>query len=54
MKNERPRYHYIDFRLKYPIVPSVADFKHYFSVHVAYLEKVRRTELRMPLVRVVS
>jgi hypothetical protein len=42
MKNERPRYHYIDFPPGIPLVPSVADFKHYFSVHVAYLEEVRR------------
>jgi protein gp37 len=25
------------------LVPSVADFKHYFSVHVPYLERARRT-----------
>jgi hypothetical protein len=43
MKNERPRYHYIDFPQDIPLVASVADFKHYFSVHVSYLEKVRRT-----------
>jgi len=42
MKNERPRYHYIDFPTEIPVVPSVADFKHYFSVHVSYLEQVRK------------
>jgi hypothetical protein len=40
MQNERPRYHYLDFPADVHIVPSVADFKHYFSVSVAYLEKV--------------
>lgn len=43
MQNERPRYHYIDFPQDIPLVASVADFKHYFSVHVSYLETVRRT-----------
>lgn len=43
MQNERPRYHYIDFPSEIPLVASVADFKHYFSVHVSYLERVRKT-----------
>lgn len=43
MQNERPRYHYIDFPQHTPLVASVADFKHYFSIQVSYLEKVRRT-----------
>ncbi len=42
MKNERPRYHYIDFPSNLPLVASVADFKHYFSAHISYLESVRR------------
>jgi hypothetical protein len=42
-QNERPRYHYIEFPDDVPLVPSVADFKHYFSVHVSYLERMRRT-----------
>jgi len=42
MQNERPRYHYIDFPSDVPLVASVADFKHYFSTHVSYLEKIRR------------
>lgn len=41
MQNERPRYHYLDFPPDVQIVASIADFKHYFSVSVAYLEKVR-------------
>jgi hypothetical protein len=42
MQNERPRYHYIEFPDDVALVPSVADFKHYFSVHVTYLESVRK------------
>jgi hypothetical protein len=42
-KNERPRYHYLDFPEEVPIVPSVVDFKHYFSVSILYLEKLRAT-----------
>jgi hypothetical protein len=41
MQNERPRYHYLDFPADVPLVPSIADFKHYFSVSVTYLEKIR-------------
>jgi hypothetical protein len=42
MQNERPRYHYIDFPKDIPLVAAVADFKHYFSVHISYLESVRK------------
>lgn len=31
-RNETPRYHYIDFPDEIDIVPSVADFKQYFTV----------------------
>ena len=41
MQNERPRYHYLNFPKEIPIVPSIADFKHYFSVNVSYLERAR-------------
>lgn len=41
MQNERPRYHFLDFPSDIPIVPSIADFKHYFSVSTTYLEKNR-------------
>jgi hypothetical protein len=41
--NERPRYHYLDFPLDVPIVPSVIDFKHYFSANVNYLKRVKKT-----------
>lgn len=42
-QNERPRYHYLNFPEKIPLVASVADFKHYFSVHITYLESIRKT-----------
>lgn len=32
IKNQTPRYHYLDFGLESPVVPSVIDFKHYFSI----------------------
>lgn len=41
MQNERPRYHYLDFPANIPIVASVVDFKHYFSLNAAYLEGIR-------------
>jgi len=40
-QNERPRYHYLDFPADVPIVPSIVDFKHYFSVSRAHLDKAR-------------
>lgn len=40
-KNQLPRFHFIDFPSEVPIVPSVADFKHYFSVNVGYLNLAR-------------
>ncbi len=39
--NERPRYHYMEFDESVPIVPSVIDFKHYFSVTVNYLMEIK-------------
>jgi len=41
IQNQRPRYHYLDFPANIPIVPSIADFKHYFSVSITYLDKLR-------------
>ena len=38
-KNEVPRYHYLEFPTNIPIVDSVIDFKHYFSVELPYLKK---------------
>jgi hypothetical protein len=40
--NERPRYHYLSFPDNVPIVASIADFKHYFSVNLAYLQELRQ------------
>jgi hypothetical protein len=40
-QNETPRYHYCDFPKEVPLVPSVIDFKHYFSVNVEYLKRNR-------------
>ncbi len=39
VKNETPRYHYLEFSQDVPIVPSVIDFKHYFSCNVEYLKE---------------
>lgn len=36
--NREPRYHYIEFDGSIEIVPSVIDFKHYFSLSLLYLE----------------
>lgn len=41
--NERPRYHFVDFDPSVPVVPSVVDFKHYFSVNGIYLKGLKRT-----------
>lgn len=41
MQNERPRYHYLEFPNETPIVPQIADFKHYFSINLSYLESLR-------------
>lgn len=42
-KNQIPRYHFLSFPDSQPIVDSVIDFKHYFSVNVEYLRRIRRT-----------
>ncbi len=41
-KNLRPRYHYLEFPADIPIVSSVIDFKHYFSVNVDYLRELKK------------
>lgn len=41
--NTRPRYHYLKFPDDVPIVDSVIDFKHYFSVNVSYLRNIKDT-----------
>ena len=42
VKNIRPRYHYLEFPDNIPIVSSVIDFKHYFSVDVDYLRELKK------------
>ena len=41
--NQLPRYHYLEFE-KNDIVPSVVDFKHYFSVSVNNLHRARKAK----------
>lgn len=41
MQNEKPRYHYLNFPDNIPIVAQVVDFKHYFSVNVSYVDRIR-------------
>lgn len=40
--NEIPRYHYLDFPSEIPIVPSVIDFKQYFTANIIYLSKIKK------------
>lgn len=40
--NERPRYHFLDFPPVINLVPSVIDVKHYFSVNVNHLTRIKR------------
>ena len=40
--NQNPRYHFLEFPDSIPIVPSVIDFKHYFSVHRNNLLNLRK------------
>ncbi len=40
--NQNPRFHYVEFPPDIPIVPSVIDFKHYFSVNLPYLKKEKK------------
>lgn len=40
-QNKIPRYHYMEFPEGIPIVPSIIDFKHYFSLNVEYLYEIR-------------
>ena len=40
-RNLMPRYHYLEFPENTRLVPLVLDFKHYFSVNLEYLKRVR-------------
>lgn len=42
-KNQKPRYHYLEFPSEDQIPELVLDFKHYFSVNVEYLKGVEAT-----------
>ncbi len=39
--NQSPRYHYLEFPQNVPVVDSVVDFKHYFSVSLDYLAETK-------------
>lgn len=39
-KNETKRYHYLQFDADIPLVESVIDFKHYYTVTVNYLSQI--------------
>lgn len=39
LQNETARYHYLEFPQDVSLVPSVVDFKHYFSVNVVQLKQ---------------
>ena len=41
--NDVPRYHYLEFPEDIPIVASVIDFKHYFSVNIQHLTAIKNT-----------
>lgn len=42
-QNQIPRYHYLEFPDDVNIVPSVIDFKHYFTVNILYLMEIKDT-----------
>ncbi len=41
--NQDQRFHYVEFPDQIPIVPSVIDFKHYFSVNGNYLKGLKKS-----------
>lgn len=41
--NETPRYHYLEFDDTVPVVNSVMDFKHYFTVSIEKLQEHKKT-----------
>ncbi len=41
--NDRPRYHYLEFPDDINVVPSIIDFKHYFSVNASYLSQHKKS-----------
>jgi len=43
--NKNPRYHYVEFPTSVNAVNSVIDFKHYYTINFAYLNKIRSDKL---------
>ena len=43
MNNQQPRYHFVNFPDSIPIVDSVVDFKHHFTVNSRYIQKCRKS-----------
>ena len=41
MQNNNPRYHYMDFDESIPLVPSVMDFKRFFTIDINTLYRTR-------------
>lgn len=41
--NETPRYHYLEFDDSVPIVNSVIDFKHYFTLNLQNLSELKKS-----------
>lgn len=48
IQNEIPRYHVIEFPLE-TIVNSIVDFKHYFSISIEYLQKIKHKNFAYPI-----
>jgi len=44
VSNQRPRYHYLMFPKEVHVVPSVIDFRHFFTVSREYLDDIRPTK----------
>lgn len=43
IQNETPRYHYLKFSEDIPLPPTIIDFKHYFSVNINSLMKIKKS-----------
>jgi hypothetical protein len=43
MNNETPRFHYLEFPEPIQVVPSIIDFKHFFSVSLVELKSKKKT-----------
>jgi len=41
--NQNPRYHYMEFSKDLGLLPSIIDFKHFFSVNAEYLKLHKRS-----------